>query len=281
MDGRDLAMIALDAARGAAEVHRRNLGRVHVSDWAEKGTADFVTEVDREAEAVIVEHVLRHCPGHEIMAEESTVLGDAVSIRARFDDAPHLWLIDPLDGTTNYLHAYPSYAASVAVAEAGEVVAGAVVDGASGTAWWAWKGGGAWRDGERIAVSPIERLDRSLIGTGFPFKIVDRLPEFLGQFDSILRRVSGIRRAGAAAIDLCHVADGRFEGFWELWLAPWDIAAGTLMVREAGGVVTMLDGDPDVRAAGAIVAGNPTIHARLLEVLAAAPRFQNPVGAGV
>jgi myo-inositol-1(or 4)-monophosphatase len=278
MERTRLARIALEAARLATAVHQRHLGAIDPTDWTEKGVSDYVTWVDTEAEAALVEHILRHCPGHEIMAEESTELGDASSIRARLDSAEHLWLADPLDGTTNYVHGYPAYAASVAVAEAGEIVAGAVVDGTSGTEWWAWKGGGAWRDGEQVVVSRIERLDRSLIGTGFPFKLLDRLPEYLSQLGTVLRRTSDVRRAGAAALDLCHVADGRFEGFWELWLAPWDVAAGVLLVREAGGVVTSMDGDGDVRAGGSIVAGNPIVHARLLELLA---RSENPPAPGV
>jgi myo-inositol-1(or 4)-monophosphatase len=281
MERSELARVALEAARLARDVHRRHLGQLDVSEWAEKGAADFVTRVDREAEAVLVEHVRRCFPDHEIMAEESTEPGDPSSILARLDAAEHLWLVDPLDGTTNYLHGYPAYAASVAVAAAGEVVAGAVVDGLWGTEWWAWKGGGAWRDGERIRVSGIDRLDRALIGTGFPFKLLERLPEYLAQLDSVLRASSGVRRAGSAALDLCHVADGRFDGFWELWLAPWDVGAGTLLVHEAGGVVTALDGGSEVRAGGPILAGNPTIHARLLALLAEGGGAENPSGEAV
>jgi myo-inositol-1(or 4)-monophosphatase len=269
MDPRDLAMIALESARRAASVQREHQGLVAPAQWVEKGSSDFVTEVDREAEARVLEHILAACPGHDIMAEESTELGDATSIRGRFEGSEYLWLVDPLDGTTNYLHGYPAYAASVAVAHGGVLVAGAVVDGSRGTEWWAWAGGGAWRDGERIRVSGMNRLDRALIGTGFPFKVLDLLPAYLDQFDRILRSTAGIRRAGAAALDLCHLADGRFQGFWELWLAPWDIAAGTLIIREAGGVVTTLEGDPDVRAGGGIIAGTPSIHPRLLELVTA------------
>jgi myo-inositol-1(or 4)-monophosphatase len=284
MERSQLARIALEAARLAAEVQRRHLGRLDVSEWAEKGASDFVTRVDREAESRLVEHLERWCPGHEIMAEESTDLGDEASVRERFESAEYLWLVDPLDGTTNYLHGYPAYAASVAVAHGGEVVAGAVVDGSSGTEWWAWQGGGAWRDGSRVWVSGIDRLDRALVGTGFPFKVLDLLPSYLIQFAAVLSRTSGIRRAGSAALDLCHVADGRFDGFWELWLAPWDIAAGTLMIREAGGMVTSLGGTGDVRGGGAIVAGNPAIHGGLLGLLMAAggsSRGENPAGEAV
>jgi myo-inositol-1(or 4)-monophosphatase len=266
-DPKELAHVALEAGRIAAEIHRRHLGDLHESEWDEKGTADYVTRVDHEAEERIIEHVRRCCPGHDILAEESADLGDAEAVRARFDAADHLWVIDPLDGTTNYLHGYPAFAASVAVTEGGEIVAGAVVDGFHGTEWHAWRGGGAWRDGQPVAVSGTRRLDRSLIGTGFPFKVLDLVPEYLRQFGAVLRRTAGVRRAGAAAIDLCHVADGRFDGFWELWLAPWDIAAGTLMVREAGGIITTVDGDDDVRAAGSLVAGNPVIHEALLGLL--------------
>jgi myo-inositol-1(or 4)-monophosphatase len=267
MDPKQLAHTALEAGRLAGEIHRRHLGGVAPSEWNEKGTADFVTRVDREAEAAIVAHVRSRHPDHVILAEESTELGDAASVRARFDEAEHLWVIDPLDGTTNFLHGYPAFAASVAVAHRGRLVAGAVIDGFHGTEWHAWDGGGAWRDGRPIAVSGTRRLDHALIGTGFPFKVTRLLPTYMAQFDAILRRTSGIRRAGAAALDLCHLADGRFDGFWELWLAPWDIAAGTLIVREAGGFITTLDGGPDVRAGGAILGGNPSIHAQLRELL--------------
>lgn len=280
MERSRLARTALEAARLATEVQRRHLGGLEVSEWAEKGVSDFVTRVDREAEERVVDHLVRSCPGHGIMAEESTELEDGASVRERFEEAEYLWVVDPLDGTTNYLHGYPAFAASVAVAHRGEVVAGAVVDGSTGTEWWGWTGGGAWRDGERIQVSAIDRLDRALVGTGFPFKVLDRLPVYLEQFSAVLSQTSGIRRAGSAALDLCHVADGRFDGFWELWLAPWDIAAGTLIIREAGGIVTSLDGAVDVRAGGAIVAGNPAIHERLLSVLATARgsgESENPV----
>lgn len=269
MEPEQLARTALEAGRLAAGIHRRHLGRVDPWEWDEKGTADFVTRVDLEAEAAIVELIRERHPDHRVLAEESTEPGDPAAVRARFDEPGHLWIIDPLDGTTNFLHGYPAFAASVAVARSGRLVAGAVVDGYHGTEWHAWEGGGAWRDGEPIRVSVNDRLDRALIGTGFPFKVTRLLPDYLRQLDAVLRRAAGVRRAGSAALDLCHLADGRFDGFWELWLAPWDIAAGTVIVREAGGVVTSLDGDPDVRA-GAILAGNPSIHGALGTLLESA-----------
>ena len=270
MDPKLLCDLALDAARVATGVHARHAGELEVSEWGEKGEADFVTRVDREAEERAIARIRRDCPDHEILAEESAELSGADAVRDRFDAAEYLWVLDPLDGTTNYLHGYPAYAASVAVAHRGEVVAGAVVDGTTGVSWTAWKGGGAYRDGAPIAVSEIDRLKHALIGTGFPFKVLHLMPAYLRQFDAVIRRTSGVRRAGSAALDLCHVASGWLDGFWELWLAPWDIAAGALILREAGGRITTLDGDDDVRAAGAVLAGSPAIHAALGEVLGGA-----------
>jgi myo-inositol-1(or 4)-monophosphatase len=255
---------ALTAARAAADIHRRYLGRVAPDEWSEKGVADFVTHVDREAESAIVAEIRRRFPSHAILAEESAdAAGPPTS-------AEWLWIVDPLDGTTNFLHRYPAYAASVAVARRGELVAGAVVSAATDEEWWAVRGGGAFHGGRPIRVSQLADLRLALIGTGFPFKALDLLPRYLRQFDAVLRRSAGIRRAGSAALDLCHLATGYFDGFWELLLAPWDIAAGTLIVREAGGVVTALDGRADVLDGhGAVLAGNPAIRAELGAVLAA------------
>lgn len=268
MEPKQLCEVALQAARAATAVHRRHLGELEVADWGEKGPSDFVTRVDREAEARAIEAVRERCPDHDVLAEESAGPGDLETVRDRIEGAEHLWIIDPLDGTTNYLHGYPAYSASVAVARGGEVVAGAVVDGTTGAEWTAWEGGGAFMDGRPIQVSRIEAPGRALVGTGFPFKALHLMPAYLRQFDAVLRRTSGIRRGGSAALDLCHVASGWLDGFWELWLAPWDIAAGTLIIREAGGIVTDLDGSDDVRAGGPILAGNETIHEGLREILA-------------
>lgn len=260
-DPRELLQTARDAARAAVAVHRAHLGKVRAEEWAEKGTADFVTYVDREAEAEIVDLVRARYPDHSILAEEGT----GASTTPPTD---WLWVIDPLDGTTNYLHRYPMYAASVAVLHRGEPVAGAVISGATGEEWTASRGGGAFLNEESLRVSAVDRLAHALIGTGFPFKALNRLPLYLRQFDALLRQCSGIRRAGSAALDLCHLASGYFDGFWELQLAPWDIAAGTLIVREAGGIVTALDGELDILTGGAVLAGNPVIHAELRQALA-------------
>ena len=256
----ELLTVALDAARAAAEVHRAHLGRVAVESWTEKGAADFVTHVDTEAESRILERIRASFPDHPVLAEE----GSAAAVAA--PDRP-LWIVDPLDGTTNFLHGYPAYSASVGVAMNGELLAGAVVSGATGQAWTATREGGAFLDGEPIRVSPLANFRHALIGTGFPFKHLELLPGYLEQFSRVLPRTAGIRRAGSAALDLCHLATGWFDGFWELWLAPWDVAAGALILTEAGGTISRLDGGYDVTGSGAIVAGNAVIHSILLETL--------------
>ena len=258
-----LLSVARDAVREAVAVHRAHLGAVGAEQWSEKGVADFVTFVDREAEARIVARIRAAFPDHAILAEEAATAdgGRPGAVPAR----GWVWIIDPLDGTTNFLHRYPMYAASVAVAFRGALRAGAVMNGASGEEWWAVAGGGAFRDGEPIQVSTIDRLPRALIGTGFPFKTIHVLPRYLEQFARLLRGSAGIRRAGAAALDLCHVASGWFDGFWELSLAPWDVAAGALIVREAGGLVTDFEGTDIGVQHGPVVAGNPVMHAWLLE----------------
>jgi myo-inositol-1(or 4)-monophosphatase len=256
-DPRRLLAVALEAARAATAVHRDHVGRVDVRDWSSKGAADFVTYVDREAEAAIVARVRAAWPDHQILAEEAAADPGA---SAPDGNAEWLWVIDPLDGTTNFLHGYPLYSASVAVVHRGELLAGAVISGASGEEWSALRGGGAFRDGERIHVSAVEKPDLALIGTGFPFRTLDLMPKYLKQFDRITRLTAGVRRGGSAALDLSHVASGFFDGFWELYLAPWDVAAGALIIREAGGVITRTDGSADVVGHGPIVAGNPYIY---------------------
>lgn len=269
MDPRELLDVALAAARAAVEVHRRHLGRVRIEDWSEKGVADFVTHVDREAEEEIVSVIRSRCPDHGILAEEGTAAPRAqpAGSPGAASTEDWLWVVDPLDGTTNYLHRYPMYAASVAVLHRGEPIAGAVVSGATGEEWTAFRDGGAFLNDAPIRVSEIDDLPRALIGTGFPFKAKELLPRYLRQFDAILRSTAGIRRAGSAALDLCHLSTGFFDGFWELVLSPWDIAAGTLIVREAGGIVTSPDGPLDLLAGGAVLAGNPSIHASLGKLL--------------
>lgn len=252
--------VALAAAREGARVHQRYLGRVASDQWSEKGAADFVTHVDREAEARILETINRRYPEHSVMAEESAT----APVTAEW-----LWVVDPLDGTTNFLHQYPVYCASVAVLHHGAPVAGAVVSAPTGEEWAAAKGGGAFRNGQRIHISENDRIGRALIGTGFPFKMPHLIQSYLQQFHRVIESVSDIRRSGSAALDLCHVASGFLDGFWELDLRPWDYAAGVLMIEEAGGVVSGLfdagtrTAEPDFLTGGGLLAGNAYVYQKL------------------
>jgi myo-inositol-1(or 4)-monophosphatase len=257
-DARQLLSAAQLAADRAAAFLRREEGRLAPEAWSEKGRADFVTEVDRESERLIAETLGRLCPGGTIIGEELSP-GPLPS--------GLVWVVDPLDGTTNFLHRFPYYAVSIGALVDGEPVAAVVQHVPPGIRYHAVKGGGAWQGETPLRVSGVRDPRHALIGTGFPFKHVEQLPLYQAQFAAVLSNAAGARRPGSAALDLCDVAAGRFDGFWELVLAPWDVAAGTLIVREAGGIVTCLDGTSDVIRHGSIVAGNPVIHAWLLELL--------------
>ena len=227
--------------------------------WEEKSRGDFVSEVDVASEQAIGAVIRERHPDARLLAEELS--------SSNTDRGGLLFVADPLDGTTNFLHGFPWYAVSVAALIDGEVVAGAVLNAANGELFTATLGGGARRGGQPIAVSSITEPIRSLIGTGFPFKQNSPVDDYLRVLPRIMTTTSGIRRPGAAALDLADVACGRFEAFWELSLAPWDIAAGLLLVREAGGVATDLTGAPaEVKHTGLVV-GNPAMHAWLLHTL--------------
>lgn len=258
----DLLAVARDAAKQAARYIRSAERPSRPDDWDSKGVSDFVTAVDRSSERLIAQILRTQFPHSTIVGEELSPAGQQAQGLC--------WIVDPLDGTTNFLHDYPAYAVSIAAAQDGELVAGVVVDVCHDTEYHATAGAGAWCGEMPLRVSDIDDPAHALVGTGFPFKSLEHLPEYLGQLGTILRRTSGIRRAGSAALDLVDVARGRFDGFWELALAPWDVAAGTLLVREAGGRVTGTDGRADVLRQGPIVAGNPTIHAWLMGIVGGA-----------
>ena len=257
-DARQLLAAAQLAADRAAAFLRREEGRLAPEAWSEKGRADFVTEVDRESERLITETLRKAFP-------DSAVVGEELSPGPL--PAGLVWVVDPLDGTTNFLHRFPCYAVSIGALLEGEPLAAVVQHVRPGIRYHATRGGGAWQDEAPLHVSTIREPRHALIGTGFPFKFMDQLPQYQAQFAAVVAGAAGLRRPGSAALDLCDVAAGRFDGFWELVLAPWDVAAGTLIVREAGGLVTGLDGTREVIRHGSIVAGNPVIHAWLLELL--------------
>jgi myo-inositol-1(or 4)-monophosphatase len=246
------------AAVKAADVIRAASERLADITWEAKGPADFVSAVDRGAEDVIRGMIAQRHPDAVLIAEESAPSAEQGDLT---------FVVDPLDGTTNFLHGFPWYAVSIAALLRGEQVAGAVLNVATGELFTAVRGGGARRNGQPIHVSGISEPSRALVGTGFPFKHREGIAPYLGILPRLMESTAGLRRAGSAALDLCDVACGRFDAFWELRLAPWDVAAGTLMIREAGGIVTDLQGRPAPVASGPIVAGNPVMHAWLLEQL--------------
>jgi len=250
---------ALEAAHAGARVIRDATAQREKLVWETKGRSDFVSEVDKASERAIGDVIGRRLPTAMILGEELSP--DVITSRGV------VVIADPLDGTTNFLHGYPEYAVSIAIANNGELCAGVVLNVARSEEFAASKGGGAFMDGKPIHVSNLRDPGRALIGTGFPFKSLDRLPEYLDQFSLVMRGTAGIRRAGSAALDLSDVACGRFDAFWELVLAPWDVAAGILMVQEAGGIVTDLNGNPPSLSAGSFVAGNPAMHTWLLQTL--------------
>jgi myo-inositol-1(or 4)-monophosphatase len=251
--------IAVEAARSGARVIRDATAQREKLVWETKGRSDFVSEVDKASEREIAGIIARRLPDAIVLGEElspTVIAGKGVVVIA-----------DPLDGTTNFLHGYPEYSVSIAIARDGDLCAGVVLNAARDEEFTARRGNGAFLNGKRIHVSNLREPGRSLIGTGFPFKSLEKLPQYLEQFSLVMRGTAGIRRAGSAALDLSNVACGRFDAFWELVLAPWDVAAGVLMVREAGGVVSDLEGNPAQLTAGAFVAGNPAMHAWLLNTV--------------
>ena len=246
-----LLATAAEAARAAARLHRE-AARRGGGRWVSEKTAasDFVSDVDMAAQEAAMAVIAERHPDHAILAEEE---GGG---RAGAPGDEHLWLVDPLDGTTNFLHGHPYHAASVAVWDGEGPVAAAVDARALGRVWTAGRGLGARENGERIRVSRTVRMSRYLLGTGFPFKAHEVLPGYLRQLDRALKRTAGVRRTGAAAIDLAYVANGILDGFWETRLGPWDFGAGVLLVTEAGGVVERVEGGGVGAAAGSVLAAN-------------------------
>ncbi len=260
-----LLRTAREAAEAAARIHRRDAGYITLAGATVKARADYVSKTDLDAQEAALEVIHANHPDHTILAEESDEpLEDQLS---RWDGRP-LWIVDPLDGTANFLHEHPHYCASVAVAVDGQPVAGAIVSGSTGERWWASAGEGAFKSGKRIRVSTERPLIEALVGTGFPFKMLELMPGYLGQLDRVLRSASGVRRAGSAALDLCYLAQGSLDAFWEEILMPWDFAAGMILVQEAGGVLTRSNGSDLEMAPGTVRGANSeSLLDELLEIL--------------
>ena len=249
--------IAVRAARAAGEILMRRLERLDTVTVETKQRNDFVSEVDREAEARIIQIVQRSYPDHGILAEESgEQKGEGCT-----------WVIDPLDGTTNYLHGFPHFAVSIAVMQAGRIEHGVIYDPVRQELFTASRGSGAELNNRRIRVSRRRGLEGALLGTGFPYRDVQPGEVYMAMLRDFMRRSAGVRRPGSAALDLAYLAAGRIDGFWEFGLSPWDIAAGALLVREAGGIVGDLHGGDDFLATGDVVGANPKVYHAMTQVI--------------
>ena len=252
--------IAVKAARSAGAIINRAALDIDLLKVNTKNPNDFVTEVDHASERVIIETLLEAYPGHGILAEES-----GRTHGARHSD--YVWIIDPLDGTTNFIHGLPTYAVSIALAFRGQVQQAVVYDPARNDLFYASKGRGAFLNDRRLRVSKRIRLSESLIGTGFPFRKGDNFKRYMKIFEEVMQNCAGLRRPGAAALDLCYVAAGWYDGFFETGLQPWDVAAGSLMVTEAGGLIGNFTGDADYLHQREVVAGNPKVYGQLVQIL--------------
>jgi myo-inositol-1(or 4)-monophosphatase len=262
---KELLDTAIAAAEIGGEVLLDFLPELRALKVEAKAEFDFVTQVDHAAEEAIAARIRDSFPGHQIIGEERGLSGSDESTR---------WIIDPLDGTTNYIHGVPNFAVSIAVEREKQIVAGVVFDPMSGELFSAMAGNGAFLNGQRLQVSDNTELDQCLLATGFPFRRKDLADDYLASFKNFFGKVRDVRRMGAASIDLAYVAAGRFDGFWEIGLSMWDFAAGFLLVKEAGGKVTGFTPHDDLWKSGNILATNQLIHSQLNELLA--PIFDVP-----
>ncbi|MBT3030067.1 MAG: inositol monophosphatase family protein [Candidatus Thiodiazotropha endolucinida] len=249
--------IAVRAAREAGRIITRNFNRIDRLTISDKGSNDFVSEVDRNAEAVIINLLREKYPHHAILAEESGKQGA--------DD--YIWIIDPLDGTTNFLHGFPQFAVSIALKIKGRLEVGVVYDPVSEEMYTACRGEGALLNDKKIRVSGRKGLNGALLGTGLPYRDFRFTENYMGMLKALIKDSAGVRRPGSAALDFAYVAAGRMDGFWELGLREWDFAAGALLVREAGGLVTDIGGGERYLETGNVIAGNIKVHNAMLKCI--------------
>jgi myo-inositol-1(or 4)-monophosphatase len=253
--------IAVRAARRAGTIISRSMARLDTVQIEAKGRRDYVSNIDREAEAAIIETLLKAYPDHQILAEESGGTGTS----------DFVWIIDPLDGTTNFLHAFPQFAVSIALSVKGQVEQGVIYDPIRDELFTASRGGGAQLNERRLRVSRCRGLDGALLATGFPIRDEKMIDPYLKSFATFLHRTDGVRRAGAASLDLAYVAAGRLDGYWEYGLHAWDIAAGALMVQEAGGMVGPIGDREELLKDGNIVAATPKVYDEMRAILRDSP----------
>jgi myo-inositol-1(or 4)-monophosphatase len=252
--------IAIKAARAAGAIINRASMDLDILKINTKSPNDFVTEVDQMAETAIIDIIREAYPDHGVLAEESGRTG------AR--DSEYVWIIDPLDGTTNFIHGFPVYCVSIALAHRGVVQQAVVYDPTRDDLFYATKGRGAFLNNRRLRVSKRTRLSDALVGTGFPFRRGDNPKRYLKMFEEVMAEVAGLRRPGAAALDLCYVAAGYYDAFFETGLNPWDVAAGSLIITEAGGLIGNFTGESDFLYQREVVAGSPKIYGQMVQILA-------------
>jgi myo-inositol-1(or 4)-monophosphatase len=257
-----LLKVMIEAVRKTARGLTRDFGEVSELQVSRKGAADFVSAADLKAEQTLFEELTRVRPGYSFLGEERGERGGA--------DKTHRWIVDPLDGTTNFLHGIPHFAINVALERDGQIVAAVTYNPVTHDLFWAERGRGAFLNDKRLRVSARSKLDEALVATGIPFLGHGQHAKFLKELHQLSQRIAGVRRFGSAALDLAWVAAGRYEAFWERDLGAWDVAAGILLVSEAGGMVTDADGGDAMLATGSICAANPSLHAVVLERLRAA-----------
>jgi myo-inositol-1(or 4)-monophosphatase len=253
-----LMNVMTGAARKAARAMLRDFGEVEQLQVSVKGAADFVSTADLKAEKTLVAELSKARPGWGFRLEEG---GE------KKGDGRHVWIIDPLDGTTNFLHGIPHFAISIGLEKEGDIVAGLIYQPVTDEMFWTERGQGAWCNERRLRVSARRKMEESIFATGIPFKGRPDHELFLAQCAKVMEVSAGIRRMGSAALDLAYVAAGRYEGYWETGIQSWDMAAGLLMVKEAGGYVTDIKGGPDMIASGGVVAANDKMHGPLLELV--------------
>ncbi|MFH7043843.1 inositol monophosphatase family protein [Paucibacter sp. JuS9] len=252
--------VAIKAARAAGAIINRASMDLDILKINTKAPNDFVTEVDQAAEEVIIETLLQAYPDHGILAEESgRTRGNKTS--------EFVWIIDPLDGTTNFIHGFPVYCVSIALAHRGVIQQAVVYDPTRNDLFYATKGRGAYLNDKRLRVSKRTRMSDALIGTGFPFRKGDNFKRYVKMFEEVMQQCAGLRRPGAAALDLCYVAAGYYDAFFETGLQPWDLAAGSLIVTEAGGLIGNFTGESDYLYQREVVAGGPKIYGQLVQIL--------------
>jgi myo-inositol-1(or 4)-monophosphatase len=257
-----LLKVMIEAVRKTARGLTRDFGEVSELQVSKKGAADFVSAADLKAEQTLFEELSKARPGYAFQMEERGAVEG--------EDAQHRWIVDPLDGTTNFLHGIPHFAINVALERDGQIVAAVTYNPVTHDLFWAERGRGAFWNDKRLRVSARSRLDEALVATGIPFLGHGQHAKFLKELHQLSQRVAGVRRFGSAALDLAWVAAGRYEAFWERDLGTWDVAAGILLVSEAGGVVTDADGGDAMLTTGTICAANPSLHPAVLERLRAA-----------